>query len=163
MASLKQDIKTQSDWIILALKTDGFKLDYSIQSFIEIDRFFEKNTKDGKPTRGGRLAQNIGAIIFSIGSYIGEAFIKNVQGTDWITDDNDPNGEITAAIKFPDGNTVFPMQRVMNRFKNGYSDSIYTYGFEITKNYINEPFNVAFWDIGRKSNQEIKKAWWKFW
>ena len=161
MATLKEDIKKQSDWIIKAFQADGLKLDYSIKSFIEIDKFFEKHSKNGKPVSGGRLTQNLGPIIFSIGSYIGETFIKNAKGAEWITDDNDPQGEITAAIKFPEGMTVWPMQRVMNRFKNGFEDSIYPYGYELAKDYITEPFDQSFWTINSSNN--YKKAWWKFW
>jgi len=162
MGTLKEDIKTQSDWIVKGFKSDGMNLDYTIKSFIQIDIFFEKHSNNGKPISGGRLSKNLGNIIFSIGGYIGETFIENVQGTEWITDDNDPQGEITAAIKFPDGTTIWPMQRVMNRFKNGFEDSIYPYGYELTKNYINEPFDQNFWTINSEQ-KESKKPWWKIW
>lgn len=55
MATLKEDIKSQSDWIVKAFEADGFKLDYTIESIIEVDRFFEVNIKNGKPKKGGRL------------------------------------------------------------------------------------------------------------
>jgi hypothetical protein len=92
MATLKEDIKKQSDWIIEAFQVDGFKLDYTIKSFVEIDKFLEKNSKNGNPTNGGRLTKNLGSILFSIGSYIGETLgsyigetlIKNAQGAEWI-------------------------------------------------------------------------------
>lgn len=161
MATLKEDIKTQSDWIIKAFQADGLSLDYSINSFIEIDKFFETHSKNGKPIPGGRLSQNIGPIIFSIGSYIGETFIKKDSGAEWITNDNDPQGEITAAIKFSNGMECWPMQRVMKRFKNGFEDSVYTYGFELAKDYITERFDQSFWDINTLKND--KKIWWKFW
>ena len=80
MATLLQDIKTQSDWIIKAFAADKLKLDYSIQSFIEIDKFFNQHSKEGKAVKGGRLTQNLGPILFSIGSYIGQTIITNVPG-----------------------------------------------------------------------------------
>jgi hypothetical protein len=49
MGTLKEDIKSQSDWIVKAFAADDFKLDYTIDSIIEIDRFFVKNMKDGQP------------------------------------------------------------------------------------------------------------------
>jgi len=162
MASLKQDIKKQSDWIIKAFQEDGYKLDYSIKSFLEVDKFFEKHSKNGKPIRGGRLTQNLGPIIFSIGSYIGETFIKNVKGAEWITDDNDPQGEITATIKFPNGTKCWPIQKAMKRYKNGFEDSVYTYGYELVKEYISEPFEQNFWTINKEENTTIK-PWWRFW
>jgi hypothetical protein len=163
MATLKEDIVKQSDWIIKALNSDGYILDYSINSFKELDRFLEDNSINGKPKSGGRLTQNLGSILFSIGSYIGETFIKKAPGSEWITDDNDPQGEITASIKFPNGMTVWPMQRVINRFKNGFEDSIYPYGYEIAKEYIDESFDSSFWDLGKTENHPTKKSWWKLW
>jgi len=51
--------------------------------------------KNGKPTKNGRLSgQGFGPILFSIGAYVGETVVKNVKGSKWITDDNDPQGEI---------------------------------------------------------------------
>ena len=41
----KEDIKKQSEWIIKAFKEDGFNLDGTIESIIEVDRFFTKNLK----------------------------------------------------------------------------------------------------------------------
>jgi hypothetical protein len=57
MATLKEDIKKQSDWIVKAFAADNFKLDYTIDSFIEIDRFFNKNMQNGQPKKEGRLAK----------------------------------------------------------------------------------------------------------
>ena len=144
MATLLQDIKTQSDWIAKAFAADKLKLDYTIRSFIEIDKFFNKHSKDGKAVKGGRLTLNLGAIVFSLGSYVGQTIIKNVPGAVWQTDDNDPEGEITASVKLPDGTIILPMQRIMRRFQNGSEDAVYVYGHRITKDYINEPFDQSF-------------------
>jgi hypothetical protein len=163
MASLLQDIKTQSDWITKAFAADKLDLDYTIHSFVQIDEFFDKHSKDGRAVKNGRLSKNIGPILFSLGSYVGETIIKNVPGSIWQTDDNDPQGEITASVKLPDGSIVFPMQRMMKRFQNGLEDAVYVYGHHITKNYIDEPFDQSFWSIGKKEHEQIKKAWWKFW
>lgn len=163
MATLLQDIKTQSDWIIKAFAADKLKLDYTIHSFIEIDKFFNKHSKDGKAVKGGRLTQNLGAIIFSLGSYVGQSIIKNVPKAIWQTDENDPEGEINASVKLPDGTIIFPMQRIMKRFQNGSEDAVYVYGHHITKDYINEPFDQSFWDINKEENNQTKKPWWRFW
>jgi hypothetical protein len=70
MGTLKEDIKLQSDWIVKAFAADGFKLDYTIDSIIEVDRFFTKNMKNGQPRKGGRLyGKGFGPILFSIGSF----------------------------------------------------------------------------------------------
>lgn len=55
MATLREDIKSRSDWIVEAFAADGFKLDFTIDSIVEVDRFFTVNMKNGRPKKGGRL------------------------------------------------------------------------------------------------------------
>lgn len=152
MATLLEDIHTQSAWVVKAFRADRLKLDYSIGSFKKIDEFFDLHTKDGKAVPGGRLSSGLGPILFSIGSYVGETIIKNIPGSVWQTDDNDPEGEITASVKFPDGAVIWPMQKVMKRFQNGSEDGIYAYGYFLTKDYLKD-----------NPDQAVKKPWWKFW
>jgi len=163
MGTLIEDIKTQSDWIVKAFATDGLKLDYTIHSFLEIDKFFSKNAKNGKALRGGRLTQNLGPILFSIGSYVGETIIKTLPNSIWITDDNDPSGEITATVQLPDGSKIWPMERIIKRFKNGSEDSVYVYGHQFTKDFTNEPFDQIYWEIDKEENDSPKNPWWKVW
>jgi hypothetical protein len=160
MGTLIQDIKSESDRVVKAFAIDKVKLDYSINSFIEIDKFFNEHTKNGKGKRGGRLEKNYGQVLWAIGAYVGQTFIKVVPGTVWKTDDKAPDGELTVEIVFPDGVAVWPVQRVMKRFKNGSEDSIYVYGHELTKQFTKAEFNTSYWDL--KSDDE-SKPWWKFW
>lgn len=163
MPKLIDDIKSQSTWIITAFAEDKLNLDYTIHSFIEIDRFFNTNSVEGKPLRSGSLAKNLGPIIFSIGSYVGETIVKTVQGAFWETDDHDPQGEITASVCFPDGTIIWPIQKVMKRFQNGAEDSIYVYGYHITKDFTNEEFDQGYWELSHAANTRTKKQWWRFW
>jgi len=57
--------------------------------------------------------------------------IRRHAGGDWQGDDSDPNAEINIAIKLKDGSLIWPVQRVMKRFKNGPEDGIYAYGFAL--------------------------------
>lgn len=163
MANLLEDIQTQADWIVRAFNADNLPLDYSIHSLIEIDRFFHKHVKDGKAVKGGRLATNLGPILFGIGSYIGQTIIRNVPGAVWHTDDSDPEGEVNATVELPDGTTIFPMHRAIKRFRNGSEDAIYVYGYHMAKAYIGEPFDQSFWEIGAGGDARARKPWWKFW
>lgn len=165
MGTLKEDIKTQSEWIVKAFASDKFNLDYSIDSIIEIDRFFAVNMKNGQPKRGGRLPQKgFGPILFSIGSYVGETIIANIEGAEWITDDDDPYGEVNISMKLPNGVEMWPMQKVMKRFENGAEDAIYPYVHMVTKEFTGQPFNESFWSIAQEDNESVKaKPWWKFW
>lgn len=123
---LSDDIRASTRWVILALLSSGYKADLAVESMREIDRFFdEQNTPDGI------LSKNRGTILFSIGCYIGESIINNFGGC-WITDDNDPQGEMNIAVKLLDGTTLFPVQRCMKRYQNGADDSIYAYVYALS-------------------------------
>lgn len=162
MAILLEDIKTGSDWLVRAFASDGYKLDYTINSFIEIDIFYEKNCKNGKPTPNGRFSKNLGPTLFSIGSYIGETLIRNIEGSHWDTDDTNPEGEVVAAIVFPDGAQCLPMLRARNRFLEGAEDSIYVYGHALAKEFIDVSFDPTFWKRMEQAHNTSRK-WWKFW
>jgi len=165
MATLKEDIKSQSEWIVKAFAADGFTLDYTIDSIIEVDRFFARNMKGGQPKKGGRLyGKGFGAILFSIGSYVGETIIRNVNGSEWITDDNDPQGELNVSLKLPNEGQICPIQKVMKRFQNGSEDAVYPYVHMVTKEFTNLPFKEEFWVLTVESDEaEQPKPWWKIW
>lgn len=165
MASLKEDIKTQSDWIVKAFKADGFILDGSMDSIMEVDRFFGRNMKDGVPKKGGRLyGKGYGPKLFSIGSYVGETIIRNIEGTEWITDDEDPQAELNVFLKLPNDTQMWPIQKVMKRFHNGSEDAIYPYVHAATKEFTHLPFKEEFWTLTAESDEpEQVKPWWKFW
>ena len=169
MGTLKEDIKAQSNWIVKAFAADGFKLDYSIGSIMEVDKFFYVNMENDQPRKGGRLAKRgFGSILFSIGSYVGETIIKNVEGSEWMTDDDDPQGELHVSLRLPDGTEMWPIQRVMKRFQNGSEDSVYPYVHMLTKNFTNHSFNEHFWKLEEEvavqlDSMKNKKPWWKFW
>ena len=158
MGTLKQDIKEQSAWLVNAFGTDHIYLDYSIGSLIEIDRFFNKHSVNGKAVKGGHLSKSLGPVLFSIGAYVGDCLIVNATGAKWVTDDNDPEGELTVSVQFPGGGIVWPMHRVWKRFKNGSEDSVYVYGYELTKDFTKEEFDNRYWKLKEKSGK-----WWKFW
>ena len=147
MASLKEDIPVYANRIAAALISDGYKIDFSIHSLLQLDQFFELHSKDGKALEGGRLSFYIGPTLFSLGCYIGEVLITHIPGAEWVTDDNDPQGDFNAMVKFPDGSVCWPMQRAIKRFKNGLSDAIYPYAYEVAEIYIKEPFDQRFWEL----------------
>ncbi len=160
MATLLEDIHKQSEWIVKAFASEKFRLDFSIDSFIEIDRFFNKYVKDGKGIKGGILEKNYGPILWGIGAYVGETIIKVVPGSIWIADDDSPEGELGISVKLPGDILIWPVLRVMKRFKNGEEDSIYVYGHQITVEFTGAEFNSSYWDLNVNKQS---KPWWKFW
>jgi hypothetical protein len=126
-SSLKDDVVKAYEWIEVALNSSGYKADFSIESLKEIDRFFDEHTEEGQAKIGGLLISNTGSRLFALGSYVGEV-IRRQYGGNWETNDNDPKGEINIAVRLSRGTLIWPVQRVMKRFKNGSEDGIYIYG-----------------------------------
>ena len=51
----------------------------------------------------------------------------------WQADDNDPQGEMNIQVVLDPGGTIWPVQRVMKRFKNGAEDGLHAYGVFVGK------------------------------
>ncbi len=122
-----QDAVALADQISRALSQSGYNADFSLESLKEVDRFFDEHVTSGKAKAGGLLSQQLGARLFALGSYVGEV-IRRHKGGQWQGDDNDPQGEMNIAIRLRSGTILWPVQRVMKRFKNGAEDSIWVYG-----------------------------------
>ena len=131
-SSLIKDIETSKNWIVTALNSSNYKADFSFDSLRKIDRFFDEQN-----VPGGILSQNAGQKIFAIGAYIGEVIISTIGG-EWITDDNDPQGEMNISIKLTDGSTIFPVQRVIKRYKEGKESSIHDFIYILRQNIESE-------------------------
>lgn len=120
--TLLEDLATAKDWITDALTFSGYQADHTLESLREIDRFFEEQSDPG-----GLLSEQRGQRLFGLGAYIGDVLIRTYGGH-WVTDDQDPQGEINVAVQLNDGSMVWPVQRVMKRYQNGPKDGIYLYG-----------------------------------
>jgi len=127
VASLTDDVLAGSEWISQALRSSGYLADFSPASLWSVDRFLDDHAPAGQPRRGGLLATDVGSRLFSLGAYTGEVLRRNLGGQ-WQTNDADPEGELNVALTLPVGDVVFPVQRVMKRFKNGTEDSVAAYG-----------------------------------
>jgi hypothetical protein len=122
-----RDALALAEQISRALSQSGYRADFSLESLKEVDRFFDDQVRNGKPKAGGLLSQELGARLFAIGAYVGEV-IRRHNGGQWQGDDNDPEAEINIALRLQTGTTLWPVQRVMRRFKNGEEDGIWVYG-----------------------------------
>ncbi len=122
-----EDIDAGTDWILRALRSSGYRADFSPQSLWEIDRFFDEHTQDGTAKQGGLLSEDLGQRLFGLGAYIGEV-VRRAKGGEWLGDDSDPETEIAVELVLSDGARCWPIQRVMKRFKNGSQDGIAAWG-----------------------------------
>ncbi|ESX78833.1 hypothetical protein NKH89_25875 [Mesorhizobium sp. M0923] len=120
---LQDDIPVAAQWISSALQSSGYRVDFTPRSISEVERFFREQTKDGEPISGGLISQDVGPRLFALGCYCGEVLRKELGGH-WLTDDNDPEGEINAALEVASGVTCWPMQRVMKRLRSSEEDLV---------------------------------------
>ena len=121
------DALALAEQIARALSQSGYKADFSLESLKEVDRFFDEQAANGQPKPGGLLSQQLGARLFAIGAYVGEV-IRRQNAGQWQGDDSDPQAEINIAVRLKTGVILWPVQRVMKRFKNGAEDGIWIYG-----------------------------------
>lgn len=162
MGTILEDIPPSAEWIIKAFASENYRLDYTLDSFIEIDRFFNYHYPNGQPRKRGHFAKpGFGHILFSLGAYIGETIIKQVENAHWQPNENNPEDELNIAVRLPNDMLCFPMLRVLKRMENGMEDSIYPYGHHIINEFTEIPFNGKYWQVHKE--QEETKPWWKFW
>lgn len=121
--ALLEDIPKAEVWLVQNMNAAGYPLDGTIESFRELDRFFDEQSRPG-----GLLAdEKPGSKLFAVGSYMGQVFVRRLGGV-WETDDSDPAGEVNIAVRLPDGSLVWPVQRAMKRLRNGAEDGLYACG-----------------------------------
>lgn len=135
MITTLRDLKNKSDWIVFFFSVEDYILDYTIKSFMEIDFFFDRNSKKGKAIKGRRLDIDLEKKLFAIGAYIGETIIKTVDGAEWVIDENDPLAILNASIKLPNGVLLKPVQKIILRFQNDNKDDMYSYGNRIRNKF----------------------------
>ena len=119
--TLAQDIPVAAAWVVKALNSSGYQVDYTLESMKELDRFFDEQSGPG-----GILSQNRGQILFGLGSYVGETAIR-LWGGKWLTDDSDPEGEMNIAVELASGVRFWPVVRCMKRCKLGPEESLFAY------------------------------------
>jgi len=122
VASLIEDIGLFSAHVAKSLRSSGYRLDFTPRSFWEVERFFVENTTGaGAPSKSGFLARDLGKWMFGLGAYTGEVIREALNG-DWVTDDDDPQGEVNIELHLPSGVVMWPVQRVIKRFADGWED-----------------------------------------
>ena len=78
------------------------------------------------PRRWGLLAKDTSLRLFSLGAYVGEVVRRDAGGA-WEGDDEDPEAELNLALRLPDDSVVWPVQRAIERMRNGAEDGIVAY------------------------------------
>jgi hypothetical protein len=130
--AIVRDALDAAEWMAKRLLDTGYKGDFTIASLKDVDRFFDEQAPGGKPKPGGLLSHHSGMQMFAIGAYVGETIRRQREG-EWRGNDNDPEAEITLAIRLKSGVIFWPTQRVLKRIMNGPEDAIYPYGVLILR------------------------------
>ena len=123
---LQTEMFAAKEWIVASLNASGYEVDYSLESLIEIDRFFDEQNRPK-----GILSQHTGRIIFALGVYLGETVIANFGGN-WVLDNC--KSEIEIKLRVNNGKEIFPGIKVMERYQYGKANSLYAYGQNLCKN-----------------------------
>ena len=71
----------------------------------DIDRFFDEQAPGGKPKPRGLLSHHFGMQTFALGAYVGETIRRQRDG-EWRGNDNDPEAEITLAVRLKSGSYI---------------------------------------------------------
>jgi hypothetical protein len=111
------------DWIAAALTSSGYRADLSPSSLWDLERFFNEQMEDGKARPRGLLSEGLGSRLFGLGTYLGEVIRRDLGGA-WHSDDSDPEAETNVAVDLANGARIWPVQRVMKRFRNGPEDNV---------------------------------------
>ncbi|MEU3792497.1 hypothetical protein AB0F07_22280 [Streptomyces fructofermentans] len=142
MTSLLDDVHTSTEWIARALESSGYRADFSPAGLRDIEQFMSDHSDEGTVVQGGLLTEDLGARLFALGCYLGET-VRYAIGGSWEAEDDDPQGEINIRLRLPDGSVVWPVQRVMKRFRNGPEDSIVGYAAALGLNMSPQPAATA--------------------
>lgn len=163
MSNLKDDIQEAARSLVMSLSQKNITLDFSIESLEEIDKLLQSHSDLKRSAESVEMEPGMtGTILFLAGAYVGETFISLVPGSKWEIDDNDPQGEVSASVVFPNEAKVWPMMRVVKRFQNGEEDSIYSYGHWVIQKVLGlSDSESAINKEGSISKKE--KPWWQFW
>ena len=120
------DVRAAATWIAAALTSSGYRADLSPSSLWDVERFFDEQARAGKARPQGLLSEGLGTRLFALGAYVGEV-VRRDRGGAWHGDDSDPQVEINVAVDLADGKRIWPVQRVMKRFRNGPEDNVAHY------------------------------------
>jgi hypothetical protein len=126
-SKIVSDALASAEWISTALSQSGYRADFTLESRKQIDRIRRRAGSEQTAQAEGLLSEQLGARLFAIDAYVGEVIRRQNSG-EWQGDDNDTQAEINIAVRLKMGTVLWPVQRVIKRFKNGAEDGIWIYG-----------------------------------
>jgi hypothetical protein len=119
-----EDVEQSAESVAMAMSRAGYDASFQASSLWEIERLFDQ--AGPKLDRALRNPNGLGNTLFALGGYVGEVLRRHLGGT-WEADDDDPEAEMNVILRLADGSIVWPVQRIMKRFRDGPSESVVAY------------------------------------
>ncbi len=132
MGTIYEDIVTAADQIATELGEHGYRLDFTLASLAEVDRFLDENADPGSTATDTLLSGRLGPWMFGLGSYSGEVLRRAIGGEwRWVGLDDDKAASTDTELVLVDGSLVFPLQRIWKRLMSGDEESMTRWGAEM--------------------------------
>jgi hypothetical protein len=144
-----------------ALARAGYRVDYSLGSLGEIDRFLEDQAPQGIAKPGGMLAADPGQRVFALGAYVGEVIRREFNGR-WYCPVDSAEGAVALEVRLPDGRVVQPVEWVIRRWKQGPGASLYRVGLQLMACHVLTPRDGVSWlapeEVARSLRQALSRV-----
>jgi hypothetical protein len=132
VGNIYDDIAAAAESIAVELTGHGFRLDFSLESLAEVDRFFDQNSALDADTTDSLLIARLGQWLFGLGSYCGEVVRREIGGSwRWEGLNDDKAADTDTELVLVDGSIIFPLQRVWKRLMSGEEESMTRWGAEM--------------------------------
>ena len=132
MGTIYEDIATAADQIATELSGHGYRLDFTLASLAEVDRFLDDHAAPDAPATGTLLSDRLGPWMFALGSYCGEVLSREAGGSwSWTGPDDDKAASTDTELVLVDGSRVFPLQRIWKRLMHGDEEAMAAWGAEM--------------------------------
>ena len=122
----QEELSRTSNWISNFLMREGYHIDYTLKSLLEIDKFFKEKLNLVLENDNNRN------FIFSISAYIGEVFRINLKGN-WVLSRGIDLDDESIAISFKNNDTIiYPLNITLELIQKKYT----------MKEYLKNNFNM---------------------
>ena len=122
--TLLSELPEMEAWFKDCMRSEGYRLDGSMDSIKACDAFLDAHVQDGEPDAD--IAEQFGPICLAMAFYVGNTLLRYRSGR-WEPDAQAPDDEIGLMLVFDDTTVCWPCQRVMKRVSNGPEDGLYAY------------------------------------
>lgn len=128
MGCRTDEVRVAAGWACAALASSGYRVDFTLDSLGEVDRFLANQMQRGRLRRGSVLGRDPDGRMFAVGAYVGEVIRRTVGGT-WVADageGDDSDGGVCLVLD--DGHRLRPQRHVRQLVEDGGRPGVAAYG-----------------------------------